>query len=224
MAARENPPVTTTTSAESAERTGSHVIVEDPPFMRRLFGDTRFALLWVPLRLYLGYSWLTSGWGKVNNPAWMDTGTALQGFWTNAVRVEPKPVIAIDWYRAFIQMLLETGAYSWMGKLIAIGETLIGIALILGAFTGLAAFFGGLMNWNFVMAGTASSNALLFAIATWLVLAWKVAGWWGLDRWLLRWLGTPWHIGPLPRAVADTLTDTTYHRPGITGGRAVTPD
>jgi hypothetical protein len=32
------------------------------------------------------------------------------------------------------------------------------------------------MNWNFVMAGTASRNGLLFAIATWLVLAWKMAG------------------------------------------------
>ena len=104
------------------------------------------------------------------------------------------------------------------------GETLIGVCLVLGAFTGIAAFFGGLLNWNFVMAGTASSNALLFAIATWLVLAWKVAGWWGLDRWLLRWLGTPWRIGPLPRTIAETVTDTSYHRPGISGGRAVTPD
>ena len=215
---------TTVSSMAPPSAGGDHVVLEDPPLMRRLFGDTRFALLWLPLRLYLGYSWLTSGWGKVNNPAWMETGTALQGFWTNAVKVEPRPVIAIDWYRAFIQTLLDTGAYSWMGKLIAVGETLIGVALILGAFTGIAAFFGGLMNWNFVMAGTASSNALLFAIATWLVLAWKVAGWWGLDRWLLRWLGTPWHIGPLPRAVAEVVTDTTYHRPGVTGGRAVRPD
>ena len=206
-------------NAPPREWPDTRVIVEDPPFMRRLFGDTRLAILWLPLRLYLGYSWLTSGWGKVNNPAWMETGTALQGFWTNAVRVEPKPVIAIDWYRAFIQYLLDQQAYTWFAKLIALGETLIGVLLILGAFTGIAAFFGGLLNWNFVMAGTASSNALLFAIATWLVLAWKVAGWWGLDRWLLRWLGTPWRLGPLPRAVVDTVTDTSYHRPPVTGGR-----
>ena len=30
-----------------------------------------------------------------------------------------------------------------------------------------------------------------------LVIAWKVAGWWGLDRWLLPRLGTPWARGPL---------------------------
>jgi thiosulfate dehydrogenase [quinone] large subunit len=51
------------------------------------------------------------------------------------------------------------------------------------------------LNWNFVMAGTASTNALLFAISTWLVLAWKTAGWIGLDRWLLPALGTPWRPG-----------------------------
>jgi thiosulfate dehydrogenase [quinone] large subunit len=48
------------------------------------------------------------------------------------------------------------------------------------------------MNWNFVMAGAASTNGMLFAIAVLLVLAWKVGGWYGLDRWLLPLLGTPW--------------------------------
>src|SRR5437870_3711838 len=56
------------------------------------------------------------------------------------------------------------------------------IALILGVFTGIAAFGGSLMNWSFVMAGTASTNMLLFALAVLLMLAWKVAGWYGLDR------------------------------------------
>ena len=45
------------------------------------------------------------------------------------------------------------------------------------------------------MAGTASTNGMLFAIATWLVLAWRNAGWIGLDRWLLPALGTPWKPG-----------------------------
>ncbi len=45
------------------------------------------------------------------------------------------------------------------------------------------------------MAGSASTNGMLFAIATWLVLAWRNAGWIGLDRWLLPALGTPWRPG-----------------------------
>jgi thiosulfate dehydrogenase [quinone] large subunit len=75
------------------------------------------------------------------------------------------------------------------------GEMLVGIALIVGIFTGIAAFFGGFMNVNYLLAGSVSTNPILFAIATWLVLAWKTAGWWGLDRWMLPALGTPWSPG-----------------------------
>jgi thiosulfate dehydrogenase [quinone] large subunit len=92
-------------------------------------------------------------------------------------------------------MMLDTGSYSWFAKVVALSETTVGVLLILGAFTGLAAFFGGFLNFNFGMAGTASTNALLFAIAAWLVLACKTAGRIGLDRWLLRMLGTPWRPG-----------------------------
>ncbi len=173
--------------------------IEDPPIARLLFGDTRLAWLWLPLRLWLGFTWLQSGWGKFQNPAWMDGGAALQSWWTRAIVVDPRPVISFDWYREFIAFLLNTGAYTWFAKLVVFGELAIGIALILGAFTGLAAFSAGFMNWNFVMAGTASTNALLFAVATWLVLAWKTAGWIGLDRYLLPLLGTPWRPGRLMR-------------------------
>jgi thiosulfate dehydrogenase [quinone] large subunit len=183
----------------ATERNRSATVLEDPPIARTLFGDTRLAWLWLPLRLYLGWSWLDAGLHKVTDPGWMQTGAALQRFWENAVRIDPRPVIAVDWYRAFIQFLLEAGAYTWFAKVIAVGEVAIGVALILGAFTGIAAFSGGFLNWNFVMAGTASTNALLFAIATWLVLAWKTAGWIGLDRWLLPALGTPWSPGRLFR-------------------------
>jgi thiosulfate dehydrogenase [quinone] large subunit len=170
-------------------------VLDDPPIAKKLFGDTRLAWLWLPLRVYLGYAWLISGWGKLQNPKWVETGEALRDFWTNGVRIDPRPVIAVDWYREFIQWMLDVQAYTWFAKIVVAGELLVGIALILGAFTGIAAFAGGFLNWNFVMAGTASTNALLFAIATWLVLAWKTAGWIGLDRWLLGMLGTPWRPG-----------------------------
>jgi thiosulfate dehydrogenase [quinone] large subunit len=80
---------------------------------------------------------------------------------------------------------------------IIFGELLVALGLIFGAFVGIAAFFGGLMNWSFIMAGSTSTNAMLFAIATWLVLAWRNAGWIGLDRWLLPMIGTPWKAGRL---------------------------
>jgi thiosulfate dehydrogenase [quinone] large subunit len=70
------------------------------------------------------------------------------------------------------------------------------ILLMVGAFTGIAAFFGGFMNWNFMMAGWASATAMLFVIAVALILAWKVAGYVEADYFLLRWIGTPWHGVP----------------------------
>ena len=39
-----------------------------------------------------------------------------------------RPPIAFDWYRTFIQSLLEAEAYTWFTKLVAYGELVIGIA------------------------------------------------------------------------------------------------
>jgi thiosulfate dehydrogenase (quinone) large subunit len=172
--------------------------ITDPPFASKLLGSVSWSWLWLIARVYLGYTWITSGLEKIGNPGWVVTGEALKGFWVNAVKVPAPPArapIAYDWYRAFIQSLLDNGSYVWFAKLVTAGEILIGAALILGAFVGIAAFLGGFMNWNFMMAGTASINPVLFVIAIFLMLAWKTAGWWGLDRWLLPRMGTPWKPG-----------------------------
>ncbi|MFZ0548100.1 MAG: hypothetical protein WAM60_21825 [Candidatus Promineifilaceae bacterium] len=170
------------------------VVVQDPPFATTLFSDTRLAWLWLVARVWVGYQWIEASLHKIGNPAWVQTGEALKGFWTSAVAVPDggHPAIAFDWYRSFIQFLLDAQAYTWFAKLIAAGEMLVGIALILGIFTGFAAFFGSTMNWNFMMAGSASINPLLLVISIGLVLAWKIAGYYGLDRFVLPFLGTPW--------------------------------
>jgi thiosulfate dehydrogenase [quinone] large subunit len=172
--------------------THENVQVSDPVAVQQLFGNTRFAWVWLLARLAVGALWLSSGLGKVINPAWVSTGAALKNSWTNMVAVTPRPVAYYDWYRSFLQYLLDTESYTWFAKLIAYGEVLVGIALILGIFTGIAAFFGGFMNWNFMMAGTASSNPMMFVVTISIILAWKIAGYWGLDRFLLPALGTPW--------------------------------
>jgi thiosulfate dehydrogenase (quinone) large subunit len=168
--------------------------IADPPLAQKLFNSTRAAWLWLPIRLWLGWQWIDAGLHKVGDPAWVQTGEALQGYWTRAVAIPEggRPAITFDWYRAFLQSLLDANAYTWFGKLIAYGELLIGIALIVGAFTGIAAFFGALMNFNFMLAGSASTNPVLFILAIGLMLAWKVAGLIGLDYFLLPLIGTPW--------------------------------
>ena len=93
--------------------------------------------------------------------------------------------------------MLNAHAYTWFGPLIAYTELTVGVLLIVGAFTGIAAFAAGFMNWNFMMAGSASINPVLFSLSILLIMAWKNAGWIGVDRWLLPALGTPWHKGPI---------------------------
>jgi thiosulfate dehydrogenase (quinone) large subunit len=169
----------------------------DPPIARSLFGDVRWSWLWLVIRLYIGYEWISAGIEKIANPAWM-SGAALKGFWTAAVTVPAAPAraaISFGWYRAFIQSLLDAGSYTWFSKFVVVGEIVIGAALILGLFTGIAAFFGGFMNFNYMLAGTASTNPVLFILAIVLILAWKTAGWIGLDHWILPALGTPWQPG-----------------------------
>ena len=170
------------------------VTIPDPPIAHVLFSTTKFAWLWAIVRIYLGYQWINAGYHKVTGQGWIDGGAALKGFWANAVKIPEggRPAIAFDWYRGFIQYMLDSGWYTWFAPLVAFGEVLIGVALIAGAFVGIAAFFGALMNWNFIMAGAASTNGLLFALAILLMLAWKVAGYIGADYYLLAFLGTPW--------------------------------
>ena len=169
-------------------------IVQEPAFARFLFSDKRAAWLWLVVRVWLGVQWVEASLHKINNPAWVDGGTALKGFWEGAVKLSPTGTssVAFDWYRGFLNFLLANGSYTWFGKVVAYGELLLGVALIVGAFVGVAAFFGAFMNWNFIMAGTASSNGLLLVLAVLLVLAWKVAGYVGADFYLLRWIGVPW--------------------------------
>jgi thiosulfate dehydrogenase [quinone] large subunit len=174
--------------------TRKNQIVQEPPLARFLFSDPRAGWLWLLVRLWLGYQWIEASLHKVNNPAWTQTGEAIKGFWANAVAIPEtgKAAISFDWYRSFLTFMLNIEAYHFMGPLIAYGEFLVGVALILGLFTGIAAFASGFLNWNFMMAGTASTNPVLFSLAVLLILAWKVAGYVGLDYYLLPMLGTPW--------------------------------
>jgi thiosulfate dehydrogenase [quinone] large subunit len=170
------------------------VTIPDPPLAHLLFSTTRFAWLFAIIRIYLGYQWINAGLHKITGAGWVDGGASLKGFWINAVKIPEtgKAPISYDWYRSFLQFMLDNEWYTWFAPLVAYSEFLIGITLTLGAFVGIAAFFGAFLNWNFLMAGTASTNGMLLALAVVLILAWKVAGWYGLDRWLLPLLGTPW--------------------------------
>ncbi len=173
--------------------TDKGTVVSNPPIVRFLFDDTRFSVVWLVVRILVGWPWLQAGLTKLGEPGWIGDGSALKGFWETVLGMNTgKPLPAYNWYESFIQTLYNAGAWTWFSKLIMFGELTVGILLIIGAFTGVAAFLGAFMNWNYVMAGVASTNMFLFAFAVLLILAWKTAGYYGLDRFLLPRLGTPW--------------------------------
>jgi thiosulfate dehydrogenase [quinone] large subunit len=185
-------------NSTSRQTIGKTVVsIEDPPIARFLFGDVRFSWFWLILRVYTGWQWLTAGWEKVNDPTWVGAkaGTALAGFVNGAL---PKATGAHpsvqSWYATFLQNIVLPNT-ALFGAIVAFGELLVGVALILGIFTGIAAFFGGFMNVNYLLAGTVSTNPFLFVFATWLVLAWKTAGWLGADHWILPLIGVPGRPG-----------------------------
>lgn len=173
--------------------------LDDPRGWKLLMGNAHWAILWMPIRFFVGREWAAAGEEKLRADAWMSGGTALKGFWTNAVAVpeQGRPAITYGWFRDFLQYMLNHAWYTWFAKVIAVGEFLVGIGLIVGALVGIAAFFGTLLNFNFMLAGSASTNPVLFGLGVFLVLAWKVAGYVGLDRVLLPAFGAPWQTGKL---------------------------
>lgn len=166
---------------------------EEPQISKFLFASPYLAPVWAVLRIWLGWQWLSSGWGKVNNPAWIgeNAGAAITGYLNGALaRAGGEAPSVTGWYAWMIEnIFLPNGVF--LSYMVSFGEVLVGIALILGFLTGLSAFMGGLMNATFLLAGTLSSNPVMFIVATWIVLAWRVAGYWGLDYWVLPFLGAP---------------------------------
>src|SRR5450755_2462698 len=182
--------------------------IPEPPIARFLFADTRMAWLWLIVRLYVGYEWLTAGWEKMTGHSisigsfgqstgspWVFSGhdgAAIKGFVGGAVAQATGAHPAVQgWYASFLQSVVLPNA-ALFAYVVTFGEVLVGIALILGLLTGIAAFFGVFMNLNYLLAGTVSTNPILGFLALFVILAWRVAGYYGLDSYILPLLGTPW--------------------------------
>jgi len=172
--------------------------IEESPLSRLLFSNTKASWFWLVVRVYVGYVWVIAGWAKVMSNAWTGSGagSALTGFLMNALTKTAGAHPDVQgWYAVFLQNVVLAHPSFW-SHIIAYGELAVGIGLIIGAFTGIAAFFGLFMNLNYLLAGTVSVNPILFTLSIGLILAWKVAGYIGLDRYLLPKLGTPWRKTP----------------------------
>jgi thiosulfate dehydrogenase (quinone) large subunit len=159
------------------------------------------APFWFVVRVYLGYLWFMEGIGKVTEGGWIGQGAggAVKGFAQGAMaQTTGEHPQVTQWYAWFLENVVIPNA-ALFSYLVTFGEILVGLALILGLFTGIAAFFGAFMNASFIFAGTAGANPLKFILAILVIFAWRVAGYWGLDRWLLPALGVPGYPGTLFR-------------------------
>jgi len=180
-------------------RTASVERFEDPPVARALFGHVGWAWIWLILRVYAGYEWARAGWEKLHDPAWTGSqaGAAMSGFVTGALQKATGAHPAVqNWYAAFLRgaVLPHAAAWSW---LIAFGEFLVGIALILGLFTSIAAFFWWFYEHELPPRRHRQYQPDPASHRLPARFAWKIAGWWGLDRWILPALGTPWRPGAI---------------------------
>lgn len=160
---------------------------EETAVSRFFFANTKTSILWLIVRIYVGWEFLAAGWGKFHSPAWWgDTaGSALTGFVQGALQktTGAHPDV-YQWYAHFLQNTVLPNVFVW-SHMVVIGEMLIGIALITGFIVGISAFFGAFMNFNFLLAGTVSANPMFFFLGILLILAWRVSGYLGLDYYVL---------------------------------------
>ena len=99
---------------------------------------------------------------------WLDRRwPALLGYWTErgqGPRGAGRPPISFEWYRTSSSSSSTTTPRRGSRWVITLGEIAVGIGLLLGLLTGIAAFFGALMNMSFLLAGSASTNPVLFTL------------------------------------------------------------
>jgi thiosulfate dehydrogenase (quinone) large subunit len=163
--------------------------------------DTRMAWLWLLVRLYVGWEWIAPSWEKLHDQAWVGAkaGAALTGFVHGALaKTGGEHPDVQSWYAAFLQNAVLPHAALW-SYFVAWGELFVGLALIAGFLVGISSLFGMLMNMNYMLAGTVSVNPILFFLSIWLVLAWRISGYWGADYYALPILQRFLHRESLPR-------------------------
>jgi thiosulfate dehydrogenase (quinone) large subunit len=143
--------------------------------------------IWLVARLWLGYEWLNAGYQKLFGAEkaafWNGGGAAVKGFATAGVAgsTTGKGGASYGWWAAFLHNFVVPNA-SWIAKFITLSEVAIGALLILGLFTGAAAIAGISLNLVYMFTGSAGVNPAFALVAVLLILAWRNAGYIGLDR------------------------------------------
>lgn len=133
-------------------------------------------------RIYLGFQWLIAGWGKISG------GFDASGFLEGAVKKATGDHPAVQsWWAIFLNGHAIPNV-ELFNVLVPWGEFLVGLGLILGAFTTFAALMGVVMNFSYMFSGTTSTNPQMILIGIFILVAGFNAAKVGLDRWIIPFL------------------------------------
>jgi thiosulfate dehydrogenase (quinone) large subunit len=144
-------------------------------------------LMWLVIRFYVGYEFLTAGWEKIESGKWIG-GDGISAFLKGALAKNTGAHPEVQgWYVDLVKNVFMPNA-TLFSTLVALGEVVVGVALILGIFTKFAALSGAVMNLAFVSAGVSSSNPQLIAFQVAMLFAGAGVAFYGIDRYLLPYL------------------------------------
>ncbi len=164
--------------------------------MNALRNPKTTALVWLIARLWLGYEWLMHGIEKVVGPGaarWVgaDAGTGVAGFLKGAIAKSPlaenfdptktpHPAVA-EWYATLARDVFLPNA-TLFSYLVAYGELLVGVALIVGIFSRFSGLMAAVMAPAFLLAGSTSGGLpILLTVALAVTMAGSTVGYYGLD-------------------------------------------
>jgi thiosulfate dehydrogenase [quinone] large subunit len=135
------------------------------------------ALAWTAMRVWLGAMWIQAGsaklWGAEAAGFLHNNGAGVAGF---AAHGAP----AYSWWGSFLHGFVVPNAGA-IGVLVAVSEFAIGIALVAGLFTRLAALGSLALLFTYVMSGTASVCAFYALFAIVILVMWRTSSWIGAD-------------------------------------------
>jgi thiosulfate dehydrogenase [quinone] large subunit len=159
------------------ELIGNPSKIETPRALRWLQQSKASALVWTAMRVWLGVMWIQAGvaklWGA-ENPAFMHNGGAgVAGFASHGVA-------AYSWWASFLHSFVVPNA-GWIGVVVAVSEFAVGICLVLGFLTPLAALVSLALLFTYVMSGTASVCAFYALFAIVILAMWRTSSWIGAD-------------------------------------------
>ena len=135
------------------------------------------ALVWTAMRVWLGVMWIQAGsaklWGAEAAGFLHNGGAGVAGF---AAHGTP----AYSWWGSFLHGFVVPNAGP-IGVLVAVSEFAIGVALVSGLFTRVAALGSLALLFTYVMSGTASVCAFYGLFAIVILVMWRTSSWIGID-------------------------------------------